>query len=109
MGESFVREFVAHGAYVTFADVNDERGRQVERELNGNDSPVCAFVRCDVRSWAEQKLLFETAKAKSTSNSVDIVLANAGISRSSGDDLWDLDGSPAFTLDNDRICYGVMV
>ena len=92
MGESVVRHFVRYGAFVTFADVNDERGRVIETELNGQYGQRCTFVKCDVRSWAEQKVLFETAKSKSPRNSVDVVLANAGISRSSGDSLWDLDG-----------------
>lgn len=92
MGESVVRHLVGHGAFVTFADVNDERGRGIETELNDQYGQRCIFVKCDVRSWAEQKVLFETAKSKSPCNSVDVVLANAGISRSSGDSLWDLDG-----------------
>lgn len=90
IGESCVRLFVTAGAFVTFADLSD-RGREIESELNLNGS-CCAFVRCDIRSWEDQKTLFSTAKAVSPSQSVDIVIANAGISRSSGDSLWKLDG-----------------
>lgn len=91
MGEACVRDFVAAGAFVTFADVNEERGQAVEHELN-NMGHSCVFVRCDIRIWEEQKKVFETAKTKSPQSSVDIVIANAGISRSSGDSLWTLDG-----------------
>ncbi|OHE98644.1 AdhA [Colletotrichum orchidophilum] len=35
--------------------------------------------------------MFETAKNQGPAKSVDIVIANAGISRSSGDSLWNLD------------------
>ncbi|KAF5017616.1 hypothetical protein F66182_10442 [Fusarium sp. NRRL 66182] len=90
MGEAFVRDFVAAGAYVTFADVDEQRGRAIEAELNAS-GPACAFVKCDIRDWDQQKEVFEKAKRQSPSNSVDVVIANAGISRSSGDSLWTLD------------------
>ncbi|KAL2670281.1 hypothetical protein Neosp_014748 [[Neocosmospora] mangrovei] len=90
MGETCVREFVAAGAYVTFADVNEQRGRSIEAELNV-DGKKCIFVKCDVRDWDQQKTVFEEAKRNSPSRSVDVVIANAGISRSSGDSLWNLD------------------
>ncbi|KAF6819032.1 AdhA [Colletotrichum musicola] len=89
MGEACVRSFVAAGAFVTFGDVNP-RGKDIERELNANG--MCsAFVECDIRDWDQQKAMFETAKSRSPHKSVDIVIANAGISRSSGDSLWNLD------------------
>ncbi|KAH8897971.1 NAD(P)-binding protein [Thozetella sp. PMI_491] len=91
MGETMVRDFVAAGAYVTFGDVN-ERGKDIEKELNdANGKEVCTFVKVDIRNWDQQKAMFDTAKSRSPHNSVDIVIANAGISRSSGDSLWNLD------------------
>lgn len=95
MGEACVRDFVAAGAYVTFADVNEERGKVVEKELNSGGD-CCVFVRCDIRDWDQLVNVFEAAKSKSPHNSVDIVIANAGISRSSGDSLWNLDGRTMF-------------
>jgi NAD(P)-dependent dehydrogenase (short-subunit alcohol dehydrogenase family) len=91
MGEAFVRDFVAAGAYVTFADVNEQRGQAIESELNASGT-TCQFVKCDIRDWDQQKGVFDKAKSQSPSNSVDVVIANAGISRSSGDSLWNLDG-----------------
>jgi NAD(P)-dependent dehydrogenase (short-subunit alcohol dehydrogenase family) len=91
MGETCVRAFVASGAFVTFADVN-ERGYEVEKELNSVHGNCCKFVKCDIRSWDQQKTMFETARKLSPAKSVDVVLANAGISRSSGDSMWVLDG-----------------
>ena len=85
-----MRAFVAAGAFVTFADLND-RGKEIEKELNANGER-CVFVKCDIRSWEDQKVMFETAKTRSPAKSVDVVIANAGISRSSGDSLWTLDG-----------------
>jgi NAD(P)-dependent dehydrogenase (short-subunit alcohol dehydrogenase family) len=93
MGEEFVRQFVAAGAFVTIGDVNLERGKALEKELNNSQGKTaCVFVKTDIRDWEEQKAMFQTAKTKSPHNSVDVVIANAGISRSSGDCLWNLDG-----------------
>ncbi|KAF4815064.1 5'-hydroxyaverantin dehydrogenase [Colletotrichum siamense] len=89
MGEACVRAFVAAGAFVTFGDVN-LRGEIIEKELNAN-AECSAFVKCDIRDWDQQKQLFETAKSRSPERSIDIVIANAGISRSSGDSLWNLE------------------
>jgi NAD(P)-dependent dehydrogenase (short-subunit alcohol dehydrogenase family) len=92
MGEAAVRDFVAAGAFVTFADMDVEKGRLLQEELNADDTVRSIFVKCDIRDWDEQKNMFETARTKSPNKSVDIVIANAGISRSSGDSLWELDG-----------------
>ncbi|KIV80264.1 hypothetical protein PV11_07777 [Exophiala sideris] len=89
MGEAMVRHFSAAGAFVTIGDMHP-RGTELEKELNAEGEKV-AFVKCDIRSWEDQIKLFETARTKSPSRSVDVVIANAGISRSSGDSLWNLD------------------
>ncbi|KAL4932474.1 putative short chain dehydrogenase/reductase [Aspergillus undulatus] len=49
------------------------------------------FIQCNIIFWDEQVRVFKTAVEHSPSHSVDIVIANAGISRASGDDLWTLD------------------
>lgn len=89
IGEECLRKFVTLGAFVTFGDVND-RGRDIETELNANGE-CCAFVKCDIRDWDQQVAMFKTATSRSPTKSVDVVIANAGISRSSGDSLWNLD------------------
>lgn len=89
MGEQMVRDFASEGAFVTFGDVN-ERGAELEKEVG---SAKAKFVRCDIRNWEDQKRMFETARALSPNRSCDIVIANAGLSRSFGDTLWKLDGA----------------
>jgi len=89
MGETCVRAFAAAGANVTIADVN-ERGHALAAELNKthkHDRTI--FINVDIRDWKQQKAMFELAKK--TFGFVDVVIANAGISRSSGDSLWNLD------------------
>ncbi|KAJ5687940.1 hypothetical protein N7455_006998 [Penicillium solitum] len=89
MGEAMVRAFTEVGAFVTFGDLHP-RGDDLAKELNANGE-TAAFVKCDITDWDSLITLFETAKSKSPHNSVDIVIANAGISRASGDSLWNLD------------------
>ena len=50
----------------------------------------CQYIRCDVRSWADQLNAFKEAIANSPSKTIDIVIANAGISGADaifGDDM----------------------
>ncbi|KAJ5494438.1 Short-chain dehydrogenase/reductase SDR [Penicillium fimorum] len=89
MGETMVRAFVEAGAFVTFGDLHP-RGEDLAKELNANGE-TAAFVKCNITDWDQLITLFETAKTKSPHNSVDVVIANAGISRASGDSLWNLD------------------
>lgn len=77
IGEACMRSFVAAGAFVTFGDLAEDLAHALVSEL-GHDK--VAFVKCDTRVWEDQASLFKTAAEKSLSHSVDIVLANAGIS-----------------------------
>jgi NAD(P)-dependent dehydrogenase (short-subunit alcohol dehydrogenase family) len=89
MGETCVRHFAEAGAHVTIADMNT-RGQELSTELNqkyGDERTV--FVQVDIRNWEQQKSMFDLAMTKF--GAIDIVIANAGISRSSGDSLWTLD------------------
>ncbi|CAI7633343.1 unnamed protein product [Penicillium glandicola] len=87
MGEATVRAFAAEGAFVTISDLDETRGQEIAKEL----SPNAQFVKCNITSWDDQVQMFEAAIANSPHKSCDIVIANAGISRASGDDLWPLD------------------
>ncbi|KAL5002228.1 hypothetical protein BDV10DRAFT_181909 [Aspergillus recurvatus] len=87
MGETTARKFAEAGAFVTIADLNVERGEQVAREIG----PNAQFVQCNIVNWDDQVRVFEAAITNSPGKSCDIVIANAGISRASGDDLWPLD------------------
>lgn len=100
MGEECVRQFAAAGCFVTIGDLNEERGKQLEAELNKTHGvKVSASVRCDIRVWDDQVRMFESAIAESPSKSCDVVIANAGLGRSVGDSLWKLDGA------HQRLCW----
>lgn len=79
IGEACMRSFVAAGAFVTFGDVAEDLAHALVSEL-GQDK--VAFAKCDTRSWQDQAALFKLAVSQSPSRSLDIVLANAGISGS---------------------------
>ncbi|KAF7190122.1 5'-hydroxyaverantin dehydrogenase [Pseudocercospora fuligena] len=83
LGEQFVRSFVEAGAYVTFGDLAEDRGKALADKLGAAQA---AFVPCDVTKWADQLRLFKTALQNSPSKTIDIVVANAGISGS--DDVF---------------------
>jgi len=71
LGAAYVKAFVEAGAYVTIADLKPNPEPFPETRVQ--------FVKCDVRSWAEQAAVFQASLANSPQNSIDIVVANAGI------------------------------
>ncbi|KIW87176.1 uncharacterized protein Z519_12287 [Cladophialophora bantiana CBS 173.52] len=75
MGEQAVYAFVKAGAFVTFGDLSDEAGKKIEADL----APNVKFCHCDVTSWDDQYAMFRAAKEISPSKSIDVVIANAGI------------------------------
>lgn len=48
VGLSIVRELARSGVHVHFIGTNPERGKRIERELNGARSPVCKFIQLDL-------------------------------------------------------------
>jgi NAD(P)-dependent dehydrogenase (short-subunit alcohol dehydrogenase family) len=99
MGEELVRQFAACGSYVTYGDINEARGKQVENEILQGGGKA-KFILCNTTSWDDQVRMFDAAIANSPNQSCDVVIANAGISRSSGDSLWKLDGKIRRTHSN---------
>ena len=88
LGEGYVRAFSAAGAFVTFGDVNEARGKELVAELGPE---AVYFTKCDTRNWDEQVQMFNDAVTKSPNRSCDIIIANAGIGRGDGDPLCKLD------------------
>jgi NAD(P)-dependent dehydrogenase (short-subunit alcohol dehydrogenase family) len=77
MGEAYVRSLVRAGAFVVFGDLDEQSGRRLESDLGADKAQ---FVVCDVAQWKHQLAMFKQALANSPSKTVDIVIANAGIS-----------------------------
>jgi NAD(P)-dependent dehydrogenase (short-subunit alcohol dehydrogenase family) len=87
IGLATARRFVAEGARVVCADVDEEAGRKAAAEVDG------LFVKVDVTSEDEVRALFQTAVDQY--GRLDIAFNNAGISppdddsiTSTGMDAW---------------------
>ena len=74
IGLGTVELFVAEGAKVVAADIQDEKGAMLEQRFPGK----VAYAHCDVTS--EDDIIAALAKAKSEFGGLDILFNNAGIS-----------------------------
>ena len=74
IGLGTVELFVAEGAKVVAADIQDEKGAMLEKRFPGQ----VAYAHCDVTSEAELEAALQ--KAKTEFGGLDILFNNAGIS-----------------------------
>ena len=74
IGLGTVELFVAEGAQVVAADIQDEKGAMLEKRFPGQ----VAYAHCDVTSEAEIEAALQ--KAKTEFGGLDILFNNAGIS-----------------------------
>ncbi|KIX99561.1 uncharacterized protein Z520_05137 [Fonsecaea multimorphosa CBS 102226] len=74
IGESYVRHLVRAGAFVAVADMDEARGKVLEKELG------IKFFKCNVSHWSDQLAVFRATLSASPAGRIDIVIANAGIS-----------------------------
>ncbi|MGF6880544.1 NAD(P)-dependent dehydrogenase (short-subunit alcohol dehydrogenase family) [Nocardia sp. GAS34] len=88
IGLATVRKFVAEGAQVVIADLDEVRGKEIAAEVGGE------FVRADVTNADDVAAMF--AHAKQVYGRIDIAFNNAGISPPDDDsilktgiDAWD--------------------
>ncbi|KAI1308442.1 hypothetical protein EDD11_004265 [Mortierella claussenii] len=78
IGRAVSKRLIDLGAKVVLADIDIERGKQAEAEMNlGKPSKVAHFVRCDVGS--SKDLVALIAAARSQFQRFDILINNAGI------------------------------
>lgn len=78
IGRACVERLQTAGAAVSFCDLDEDVGREVEAALADGRAPV-VFDRCDVTSEAE---VAETvASAAARLGEIDVVVANAGVDR----------------------------
>ncbi|KAK9290266.1 hypothetical protein L1049_008433 [Liquidambar formosana] len=77
IGESTARLFVRHGAKVIIADVQDDLGLSISKDLGTNET---TYVHCDVTSDSDVKNAIDVAMSKY--GKLDIMFNNAGITGS---------------------------
>jgi 3alpha(or 20beta)-hydroxysteroid dehydrogenase len=73
MGEAHAREFIKHGAKVIIADVREDMGKSLAKELGGN----ALFVKLDVTKSEDWKKAIEVGESKF--GTVNVLVNNAGI------------------------------
>lgn len=73
MGEAHARRFVAEGAKVVMADINESEGERIAKELG--DAAV--FVKADVTSVEDWRGLVQTAESRF--GDVTVLVNNAGV------------------------------
>jgi NAD(P)-dependent dehydrogenase (short-subunit alcohol dehydrogenase family) len=89
IGEASVRRFIAAGASVVFADVEDHRGRTLAESLGGR----CSYQRADVSTERDIRRLIETTMERH--GRLDCLFNNAGVAGPGGPiealqpDSWD--------------------
>ncbi|HEY9411920.1 MAG TPA: SDR family NAD(P)-dependent oxidoreductase, partial [Jiangellaceae bacterium] len=84
IGEAYAKGLAAEGAAVVVADLNEEKGQQVAKEIEAAGG-VARFVRCDVSDHASAAaLVAETTEAY---GGIDGLVNNAAIY---GDMAFDL-------------------
>ncbi|GAA2633008.1 SDR family NAD(P)-dependent oxidoreductase [Actinomadura fulvescens] len=101
IGAAVARRLAGEGARVVLADVDEERGAALAKELDG------AFVRCDVREPADSEAA--VAAATGRFGGLDIAFLNAGVASGCGVDA-DFDAETyrrAMAINLDGVVYGV--
>jgi len=73
IGAAIARHFVAEGASVVIADVNEQGARRVCEEIGD----ACSFVRCDVGEEADIRNMVESAAERL--GGLDVVVNNAAV------------------------------
>jgi NAD(P)-dependent dehydrogenase (short-subunit alcohol dehydrogenase family) len=82
-GAASARRFVAEGAKIVVADIDDQQGTRVARELGAS----ALFVHCDQRDRAQADLAVATALERW--GRLDVLFANAGVGWSGTPDAID--------------------
>lgn len=80
LGAEIATKCAAAGAYVTIADIDDSKGKDLASTLGQN----VQFIHCDVRQWSDQVSAFKAAIRFAPSSStppttLDHLVINAGI------------------------------
>lgn len=81
IGRASAEQFVARGAHVVLADINEEGAQNVAAQLNEQyNAPIASAIKMDVTS--EEQVANAIAHAILTYGGVDIIVNNAGLATS---------------------------
>ncbi|KAF7824535.1 secoisolariciresinol dehydrogenase-like [Senna tora] len=91
IGESTARLFAKHGAKVIIADIQDDFGHSVTKDINDSSSACASYVHCDVTKEEDVENAVNTAISKY--GRLDIMFNNAGITGVNKTNILDLNKS----------------
>lgn len=77
LGEATATKYAQHGAYITIADYDEERGKKLAEMLRSDGGKV-SFVRCNTASWDDCAAAFKHAVKFSASKTLDVAVLFAG-------------------------------
>jgi NAD(P)-dependent dehydrogenase (short-subunit alcohol dehydrogenase family) len=84
IGLALTRYFASHGHRIAILDVNPDTGPKAAAEVAAKHPQAkIIFKKCDVASWDEQATAFREVFHEH-GNSLDIVMANAGVAEGAG-------------------------
>ena len=75
LGEATARKFNEHGAFVTIADLNDDLGHRLTKELGDRTT----FVHCNTTDWESSAAAFKHAASFAPSKTIDVAVLFAGL------------------------------
>lgn len=78
IGALIAKQCIENGAYVTVADINEQQGKAFIDDMSQQGSSV-NFVATDVSDWESQVKAFKAAIGFSKIDSIDVVIAAAGV------------------------------
>jgi NAD(P)-dependent dehydrogenase (short-subunit alcohol dehydrogenase family) len=81
IGLGITRSFAEQDAHISVLDVNEEGSTIVQALSSEYRNATFSFHKCDISDWDEQAVVFE--RIHDEQGRIDIVMANAGISRES--------------------------
>ncbi|XP_050229687.1 short chain aldehyde dehydrogenase 1-like [Mercurialis annua] len=87
IGECCARQFVKQGVKVVIADIQDELGQSLCKQIGSDDT--ISYIHCDVTSDSDVQNAVDMAVTKY--GKLDIMFSNAGIGGNTGPGILDID------------------
>jgi 5'-hydroxyaverantin dehydrogenase len=75
LGEATAKKFYENGAYITIADLQDDLGNKLVKELGDR----ATFVHCNTTDWDSLTAAFKHAANFAPSKTIDIAILYAGV------------------------------
>ena len=75
LGEATAKKFYEYGAYITIADLQEDLGNNLVKDLGDRST----FVKCNTTDWDSLAAAFKHAANFAPSKTIDVVILYAGV------------------------------